>query len=72
MTNLRVDRGILHGGNLDLLNIANSYFTSIFSSNGLTGVEEVLQRVETYISSNMNENFLRDFSTMMLGTQLSP
>ncbi|KAH1092060.1 hypothetical protein J1N35_019317, partial [Gossypium stocksii] len=64
VTNLRDDRGILYESNLDMLNIANNYFTSLFSLNGFTSDEEVLLEVETCISSSMNENLLRDFSTM--------
>ncbi|KAA3465499.1 reverse transcriptase [Gossypium australe] len=59
---LRDESSILHESNLGLLNITKEYFTSLFSSNGMNDVNEVLQGVAPCISSDMNENLLWDFS----------
>ncbi|GMJ05563.1 hypothetical protein HRI_004225500 [Hibiscus trionum] len=49
-------------GDSDMLELASSYFASLFTSQGSNNVSEVLDNIEQVISADMNEELMKPFS----------
>lgn len=45
-----------------VLTLATDYFFNLFSSNGVSNVEAILERVNPCITTQMNEELVRSFS----------
>lgn len=53
---------IVYDGVDSLLELASRYFASLFSSNGISNVDFILQGVNACIDDSMNEELLRPFT----------